>query len=76
MHLLSCWCVSIGADLYQDFNSPIISAPMTDATTPALVAAVINGGGMGLLGTGPCSIDFALTMQLIFTFQDGQAHRR
>ncbi|KAI0736434.1 2-nitropropane dioxygenase [Fomitopsis betulina] len=38
-----------------NFNSPIISAPMTNATTPALVAAVINGGGMGLLGTGRSS---------------------
>ncbi|KAH9933443.1 2-nitropropane dioxygenase [Fomitopsis serialis] len=36
-------------------TSPIISAPMTDATTPALVAAVINAGGFGFLGSGRSS---------------------
>ncbi|KZT70856.1 inosine monophosphate dehydrogenase [Daedalea quercina L-15889] len=36
-------------------NSPIISAPMTDTTTPALVAVVINAGGLGFLGTGRSS---------------------
>ncbi|PCH37751.1 inosine monophosphate dehydrogenase [Wolfiporia cocos MD-104 SS10] len=33
-------------------SSPIVSAPMAYATSPALVAAVINGGGVGFLAAG------------------------
>ncbi|KAH9839999.1 2-nitropropane dioxygenase [Rhodofomes roseus] len=49
--------VSISTELTKLLNvtSPIISAPMTDATSPALVAAVINAGGFGFLGTGRSS---------------------
>ena len=37
---------------------PIIQAPMEGgATTPALVAAVFNNGGLGSLGAGYCSPD-------------------
>ena len=32
---------------------PIIQAPMAGACTPALVAAVSNGGGLGSLGAAP-----------------------
>lgn len=35
-----------------NIRSPIVSAPMAYAATPAMVAAVINGGGIGFLGAG------------------------
>lgn len=31
---------------------PIIQAPMAGSTTPELVAAVSNGGGLGSIGAG------------------------
>lgn len=47
-------CPAWHIDIYPvtDIASPIVSAPMAYATTPALVAAVINAGGLGVLGAG------------------------
>ncbi|KZT04212.1 2-nitropropane dioxygenase [Laetiporus sulphureus 93-53] len=44
----------ISTQLTKLFNitSPIVSAPMAFATTPALVASVIDGGGLGFLAAG------------------------
>lgn len=35
-----------------DLSVPIVSAPMSYATSPALVASVVNSGGLGFLGSG------------------------
>jgi len=35
-----------------NLSTPLVSAPMAYATSPALVAAVINAGGLGFLGAG------------------------
>ncbi|KAH9830262.1 uncharacterized protein C8Q71DRAFT_727517 [Rhodofomes roseus] len=45
---------SVNTKITELFNIkiPIISAPMAYATTPALVAEVIKGGGLGFLGAG------------------------
>ena len=40
---------------------PIIQAPMAGACTPALVAAVSNGGGLGSLGAAPMKPDVLRT---------------
>lgn len=40
-----------------DRPSPIISAPMAGATTPALAAAVSNADGLGFLAAGYLSVD-------------------
>ncbi len=36
---------------------PLVSAGMSTATTPALIAAVCNAGGLGLHGVGDMPID-------------------
>ena len=40
-----------------NIEHPIIQAPMAGACTPALVAAVSNGGGLGSLGAAPMKPD-------------------
>lgn len=38
---------------------PIIQAPMSGTSTPALAAAVSNAGGMGSIGLAACDVDQA-----------------
>ncbi|MFN7887972.1 MAG: nitronate monooxygenase, partial [Betaproteobacteria bacterium] len=49
---------------------PILGGPMAGVTTPALVAAVGEGGGLGLLGAGmmqPSAIEQAIAQTRALT---------
>lgn len=45
-----------------NISYPVVQAPMLGVTTPAMVAAVSNGGGLGCLPIGGLSPEKALTL--------------